>query len=54
MLSLLFTDDILVPSKEKNEKSCVKHNSWLRHYFQMNVIFRSDDVIMYIQNEVTA
>ena len=26
-------------------KSCVKHNSWLRH-------FRSDDVIMDIQNDV--
>ena len=26
-------------------KSCVKHKSWLCH-------FRSDDVIMYIQNDV--
>ena len=26
-------------------KSCVKHNSWLHH-------FKSDDVIIYIQNDV--
>ena len=31
--------------------SCIKHNSCLRH-FQCH--FRSDDVIMYTQNEVTA
>ena len=33
----------------KMNKSCVTYNSWL-HYFQRH--FRSDDVIMYIQNDV--
>ena len=37
--------------EDNKNKSCVKHNSWLRH-FQGH--FRSDDVIMYIQNEGTA
>ena len=37
--------------KYVQNESCVKHNSWLRHF---KCHFRSDDVIMYIQNEVTA
>ena len=37
--------------EDSKNKTCVKHNSWL-HHFQGH--FRSDDVIMYIQNKVTA
>ena len=31
--------------KKYQNKNCLKHNTWVRH-------FRSDDVIMYIQNDV--
>ena len=41
----LLTKCLLRTEKVRINKTCIKHNSWLRH-------FRSDDVIMYIHNDV--